>query len=316
MKNTEKTGFFKSIFSFVKELFAEFGQDNAVTLAAALAYYTVFSIAPLLVIVIAVTSFFLGTEAVQGQLYEQLGGLLGKDAAIQIQEVVKNAYVSGQSSFATVISIGALLFSATAVVGQLKSAINTAWNIKEDPQKFGILDYIKNRFLSLTFILGLGFIFLVSLGLNSIAAFFSDEIIKLFPVLDRSLTLVVPLVVSGIITLVLFMLLFKYLPDAIIKWKDVFVGALFTTILFIIGKYIIGFYIGNSNVTSTFGGAGALASMMLWVYYSAMILILGAEFTQVWVRRREAKILPNKNAIKYEYEKEKAEAKGEDLINE
>ncbi|MEM8524568.1 MAG: YihY/virulence factor BrkB family protein [Bacteroidota bacterium] len=305
MENIKKQGFLKRIFSFVQELFTEFGQDNAVTLAAALSYYTVFSIAPLLVIVLAVTSFFLGAEAVQGQLYEQLGGLLGKETAIQLQEVVKNAYVSGQSVFATIISVGALLFSATAVVGQLKSAINTAWNIKEDPQKSGVLAYIKNRLLSLTFILGLGFIFLVSLGLNSVAAFFSDEIIKLFPFLDRGLTVVMPLVVSGVITLTLFSLLFKYLPDAIIKWKDVFAGAVFTTILFIAGKYLIGFYIGNSNATSTFGGAGALASMMLWVYYSAMILILGAEFIQVWARRRETRILPNKNSIKYVYEKAK-----------
>lgn len=302
MENNIKENIFKRTFSFVQELFAEFGKDNAVTLAAALSYYTVFSIAPLLVIVLSVTSFFLGAEAVQGQLYEQLGGLLGRETALQIQEFVKNAYISGQSGLATTISVGALLFSATAVVGQLKSAINTAWNIKVDPEKNGIVAYIKDRLLSLTFILGLGFIFLVSLGLNSIAAFFSDEIIKLFPFLDQSLTVIIPLIVSGIITLILFMLLFKYLPDAVIKWKDVFVGALFTTVLFIVGKYLIGFYIGNSNVTSTFGGAGALASMMLWVYYSAMILILGAEFTQVWTRRRESRIVPSKNAVYYTYE--------------
>ncbi|MEM9887527.1 MAG: YihY/virulence factor BrkB family protein [Bacteroidota bacterium] len=288
---------FKKFIKFVKELFEEFTNDNAFTLAAALSYYTVFSIAPLLVIVLAVSSLFLGQEAVQGQLYEQLGGLLGRETADQLEEIVKNAYVSGQSGIATIISIGALLFSATAVVHQLKAAINKAWNIKENPQN-GIFAYIKNRFLSLTFILGLGFIFLVSLGLNSVAAFFSDEIIRLFPALNQTLTFVVPLIISVLITLLVFAMLFKYLPDAIIQWKDVLVGALFTTVLFIVGKSAIGLYIGNSSVTTTFGSAGALASLMLWVYYSAVILVLGAEFTQVWARARANRIKPNKNAVR------------------
>ncbi|MEM0991889.1 MAG: YihY/virulence factor BrkB family protein [Bacteroidota bacterium] len=297
----KKQPFHKRTISFVKELFTEFTNDSAFTLAAALSYYTVFSIAPLLVIVLAVSSFFLGEEAVRGQLYEQLGGLLGRDTAVQLQEIVKNAYTSGQSGLATIISIGALLFSATAVVNQLKTAINSAWNIKEDPQN-GIVAYIKNRLLSLTFILGLGFIFLVSLGLNSVAAFFSDEIIRLFPMLNQTLTFTVPIIISGLITFVIFTLLFKYLPDAIISWKYVWVGALFTTVLFILGKSVIGLYIGNSSVTTTFGSAGALASLMLWVYYSAMILILGAEFTQVWARRSASRIKPNKNAVRIRQE--------------
>lgn len=297
MNLTSIKSFFFQIFSFAKNLFAEFGKDGAVSLAAALAYFTVFSIAPMLVIVISVSGIFLGHEAVNGQLYEQLSGLLGTNTAEQIQEVVKNVYISGKANLATLISIGALLFSATAVVGQLKNAINRAWNIKEDP-KNGILAYLKNRLLSLTFILSLGFVFLVSLGLNSIAAFFSDEILAHFPYASKVFTFTIPVLLSGIITLIIFMLLFKFLPDAIIQWKDVFAGALFTTILFTVGKYLIGLYIGNSNITSTFGSAGALASLMLWVYYSAMILILGAEFTQLWAKNRAAQIKPKKNAVR------------------
>jgi len=298
MGTTKEEGIFKRIFSFVKEVFSEFGEDNAVTLAAALSYYTVFSIAPLLVIVLAVSSFFLGPEAVHGQLYNQLDGLLGSETAAQIQEVVKNAYKSGSSLFATIVSIGTLLLTATVVVGQLKSVINTAWNLKENP-KNNILFLVVSRIWSLAFVLGLGFIFLVSLGLNAVASFFSDEIIRLIPSLNSTITIVVPTIVTALVTFIVFSLLFKYLPDAIIKWKDVFVGALFTTVLFLIGKYLIGLYIGNSNVTTTFGSAGALASLMLWVYYSSMILILGAEFTQVWARRNDSYILPNKNSVRF-----------------
>ncbi|MEM9990572.1 MAG: YihY/virulence factor BrkB family protein [Bacteroidota bacterium] len=287
----------KKIIEFVKELFAEFSRDDATTLAAALAYYTVFSIAPLLVIVISVSGFFLGADAVNGELYSQLEQLMGKDAALQIQETVKSAHVSGKSILATLISVGVLLFSATAVVGQLKHAINRAWNIAENPEN-GMGVYVKNRLLSLTFILGLGFIFLVSLALNSVAAFFSNELVQLFPSLNQTVTLIVPMIIAALITFSIFVLLFKYLPDAIIKWRDVFVGALFTTLLFLVGKYLIGFYIGNSDVASTFGSAGALASLMLWVYYNAIILLLGAEFTQIWSRRKASRIEPNKYAIR------------------
>jgi membrane protein len=299
---SQEKGLFKRMIAFVKEVAEEFTKDNVFTLAAALSYYTVFSIAPLLVIVIAVSSFFLGPEAVQGKLYEQLGGLLGKETALSLQEIVQNAYQSGENVIATIISIGVLLFTATAVVNQLKMALNTAWNIKEDPQN-GLLSIIKNRLLSLTFILGLGFIFLVSLGLNSVAAYFSDYIVNAFGFLDKTMAIVVPQLVSGVITLIAFMLLFKYLPDAKIKWKHVFVGALFTTVLFTIGKYAIGFYIGNSNPASTFGSAGALASLMLWVFYSSIILILGAEFTQVWIRRSDGeRIVPDENAVRVKRE--------------
>lgn len=294
---SKKPGLFKRFISFIKEMATEFTEDRVFTLAAALSYYTVFSIAPLLVIVLAVSSFILGPEAVQGELYEQLGGLLGKETALQLQDIVENAYRSGDNIWATIVSVGVLLFTATAVVNQLKDALNMAWNIKEDP-KNGLLAMVKNRLLSLTFILGLGFIFLVSLGLNSVAAFFSNELVNMFEVLNKPLTIIIPWVVSSILTLVAFMLLFKYLPDAKIKWKYVFIGALFTTILFSIGKYGIGLYIGNSDVTSTFGSAGALASLMLWVFYSSVILILGAEFTQVWIRRSDDYIHPNKNAVR------------------
>lgn len=286
----------RKTYYFLVELFTEFSNDNAFTLAAAISYYTVFSIAPMLVIVISVSSFFLGSDAVNGELYGQLGDLVGQAAALQIQETVKSAYISGKSLLATLVSVGVLFFSATAVVGQLKYAINTAWNITENPDN-GVLIFVKNRLLSLTFILGLGFIFLVSLALNSVAAFFSHELVELFPSLNRTLTIIVPMTISALITFTIFTLLFKYLPDAIIKWKDVLMGAFFTTLLFMVGKYLIGLYIGNSDVASTFGGAGALASLMLWVYYNALILLLGAEFTQIWSRRHASHIAPNRYAI-------------------
>lgn len=296
---SKQPGIFKRGIEFVKEMATEFTRDRVFTLAAALSYYTVFSIAPLLVIVLAVSSFFLGPEAVQGELYKQLGGLMGEGTALQVQEIVEKAYKSGDSIWATIISIGVLLFTATAVVNQLKDALNMAWNIREDP-KNGMLSMVKNRLLSLTFILGLGFIFLVSLGLNSVAAYFSSHVVESFESLSETVTVIIPLIISTLLTLVAFMLLFKYLPDAKIEWKYVFIGALFTTILFSIGKYVIGLYIGNSDVASTFGSAGALASLMLWVFYSSTILILGAEFTQVWIRRSDDHILPDDHAVRVE----------------
>lgn len=287
----------KKAFSFGQDVVEAFQNDNAFTLAAAISYYTIFSIAPLLVIILAVSSFFLGAEAVRGELYLQLSGLLGSATADHLEEIIKNVYVSGKTSLATIISIGALLISATAVVGQLQNALNAAFSVKHVPNN-AIVGILKTRLLSLAFILGLGFIFLVSLGLNSIALYLSNQLISLFPVINSVVTVAVPVIISLLITMTIFALLFKFLPNVILQWEDVWVGALFTALLFAIGKYLIGIYIGNSSITSTFGSAGALASLLLWVYYSSLILILGAEFTKVWALRSEHPIPADSQSVK------------------
>ncbi len=291
----------KKIKQFVLEVGREFSNDDTMTLAASLSYYTIFSIAPILVIVIGITSLFTGGPGMQTQLFNELGGLFGQDTASQLQEIVANAQLSGKSAIATIISVATLLVSATVVVGQLKKSLNTAWNIKEKP-KNGILNMVKNRLLSVAFIAGLGFIFLVSLGLNSLATSLGDAILYRLPEAGETFATVLSLLLSVAITYFMFWLLYNYLPDAKISKNNLYFGALVTTVLFILGKYGIGIYIGNTEVASTFGSAAALVSLLLWVYYSSVVVILGAEITQVRARWRGDLIEPSEGAVKIRVE--------------
>jgi len=287
----------KKIKDFVLAVIREFINDDTMTLAASLSYYTIFSIAPILVIVIGITSLFTGGAGMQTQLFNELGGLFGYETATQLKEVVNNAKLSGKSAMATIISVATLLVSATVVVGQLKKSLNTAWNIKEKPTN-GILNMLKNRLLSVAFIAGLGFIFLVSLGLNSLATSLGEAILYRLPEAGETFAQVLSFILSMVITFFMFVLLYKYLPDAKISRNNLYFGALITSILFIIGKFAIGFYVGNTEVASTFGSAAALVSLLLWVYYSSVVVILGAEITQVRGRMRGDLIDPSEGAVK------------------
>lgn len=299
MTKPQNKNIFQRILSYAKEVFSEYGSDRGASLGAALAYYTVFSIAPALIIAIAVAGIFVGTEAVQGQLQHELSGLLGQEAAQDLGQIIQNAYRSGDSWWMTIVGIVTLIMGGTGVVNELKNSLNVVWEIKETPSN-SILGYIKNRVLSLSFIIGLGFILMVSLGLNAFVVAFSDELTRRISVIGEVLAIVISIVLSLGMTTLMFALLFKYLPDTDIKWQDVWTGAFFTAVLFAIGKYLIGFYIGNSSISTTFGTAGALAALLVWVYYSSQIIILGAEFTQVWVRRSGRHIPPDKEAVKIE----------------
>ena len=287
----------KNIISFVKELFGEYGKDNAFSLGAALAYYTVFSIAPILFIIITITSLFFGEEAAQGTIDDEMGALLGEEAGKQLQEIIANVHATGDSWWATLIGIGTLLFGATGVFNELKGSLNRIWELREKP-KSSVWNWVQTRLLSFSVLLGMAFVLLVSLALNAVVLGLGDQLAELVPGLGELTIQLLSFVLSFIATAVVFALLFRFLPDARVAWRDIWMGALFSAILFTIGKVLIGFYIGNTSVTDTFGAAGALAALMIWAYYNAQILFLGAEFAFVWAKRHGRGVAPDEDAVK------------------
>ncbi len=288
---------FKNIWSFTKEMIQEYNEDDCFTLGAALSYYTVFSIAPIIVIIIAAAGFIFGPEAIRGEVYDKLSGLLGAEVAEQIQNLVKNAYQSNAGVVATVIGLVTLVFGATGVVNQLKKSLNMVWDMKATP-KNGLLQFALDRVMSLAMILAIGFILLVALVIEGIVAALSDRIEQLLPSVSGPLLVSINFVISLILTGLLFSLILKYLPDARVAWRDVITGGIFTALLFALGRFGIGLYMAKSNVGETFGAAGFLVVLLVWVYYSSQILFLGAEFTNVYARRYGSKILPSANSIK------------------
>ena len=270
------------LWALVKTTFSEWTQDNAARLAAALAYYTIFSVAPLLVITIAIAGLALGSEVAQGQIVAQLRGLLGQQGAELIQGMIKSANKPTAGIVATAVSLITLLLGATGVFGELQSALNTIWNVKPKPQN-GLILFALSRFWSLTMVLGIGFLLLVSLvlsaALSGIGAWMQGYVGEM-----AFIAQLINITLSFIVTTVLFALIYKLLPDLKIAWRDVWVGAVITALLFSIGRILIGFYLGNSAIGSSYGAAGSLVVVLVWVYYSAQILFLGAEFTQVYAR--------------------------------
>lgn len=285
----------KALFALLKDTYADWSEDKASNLAAALAYYTAFSVAPLLLISIVVAGLFFGREAAQGQIFGQLEGLLGSDAASVIQTSVANSQQSGAGTLSAIVGIATLIWSASSLFAQLQDALNTIWEVKPDPQA-GWLAFIKRRFLSMTLVLGIAFVLLVSLvlsaGLSAIGALLGN-ILPGGTVFWQAVNFVVSFaLVTG-----LFAAIYKVLPDATVSWSDVWIGAAVTALLFTLGKLLIGLYLGHASIGSTFGAAGSLLVFLVWVYYSAQILFFGAEFTQVYARRYGSRIVPAPGAV-------------------
>jgi len=270
--------------ALLKETYREWSEDRCLRLGAALAYYTVFSLAPLLVIVIALVGFFYGERAAEGQILAQLEGLVGAEGAAGIQEMVRNANQPAQGLVATVAGLAMMVIGASSVFGELQDAMNQVWDAKPDPTQ-GWVAYLKARLATFSMILVVGFLLLVSLVLSAAVAALDAWLADLFPGADV-LARVVNLVLSFAVVTLLFALIFKYLPDTSVAWRDVWAGAAGTALLFAVGKEGIGLYLGQTSATSVYGAAGSLVVVLLWVYYSSQILFLGAEFTQVWARRR------------------------------
>jgi membrane protein len=287
---------FKALWDVLKKSFTGFSNDNVATKSSSLAYYTVFSMAPLLIIIISLSGLFLGQQAAQGKIYSALAGFVGADTASQLQTMIQNASITGKSKIAAIIGIITLLVGATTVFAQIQSSINAIWGLKPKPKK-GWLKMLKNRFLSFSVILGLGFLLLVSLSISTLINGFSTSLKAHFPDMAVIIFYIINQVITLIVTALIFGAIFKVLPDARIHWKDVAVGAITTAVLFMLAKFGISFYISKSNVGSTYGAAGSLVILLLWVYFSSMILYFGAEFTKAYAMRFGSQIYPDNYAV-------------------
>jgi membrane protein len=287
----------KTAFSVLKETFQEWSDDKASQLAAALAYYTIFSLAPLLLIVIALVGLLMDKNTVQGEVYNQIRDAIGTGGADAIQSMVEGAQKRGTGVVATVIGFATLIWGAANVFNQLQNAMNTIWDVMPKPGK-SIMDKIQDRVLTFSLIPAIGFLLLVSLIVDAALSLSGNYLQDQFPSVATIYTLqaITALISYGVVTL-LFATIYKYLPDVKIGWKDVWIGSAVTALLFTIGRFLIALYIGRAGVASSYGAAGALIIVLLWVYYSAQILFLGAEFTQVYARRFGSEIQPEDNAM-------------------
>ena len=251
-----------SFFRFNKQVFSEFIGDNVVKYSASLAYYTVLSLAPLLVIILTVTGFIFGKEVISGQLYFQLNKLVGHEAALQLEEIIKNVKLSGNNFFATAVSIIVLVVGSTGIFGEIQDSLNKIWGLKLKSKRVW-WKVLLDRLISFSLIISLGFVLIVSLLLNALAAAISGRIADFLPGLGDTLLFIIDTGISLTITTIVFGAIFKVLPDAKIKWRDVSIGAFITACLFLLGKYAIGYYLGQSNMGSVYGAAGSVIILIV-----------------------------------------------------
>jgi membrane protein len=248
-------------------------------MAAALAFYTTFSLAPLLIIAVAIAGLVFGREAAQGKIVYGIQSLVGISGAHTIQELIDNARKPASGTLAAIVGVATLLLGSTAVVGELQDSLNTVWKVKARPRT-SLLSIVRTRFISFAMVLGVGFLLLVSLILSTLLSVLTGLAGRVITSLDARLHLV-DLGFSFLGITVLFALLYKVIPDVKLRWRDVWAGAAAASLLFAVGKFALGLYLGHSSVESTYGAAGSLVVLLLWVYYSAQILLFGAEFAQV-----------------------------------
>lgn len=289
--------FLKNAYELLKDTFIAFSEDNAMKKSAALAYYTTFSLAPLLLIIIWSTGFFYGEQATKGQIFGELNEFVGEEAAKLIQEFIQGVSFSGKSGLAIGIGVGTLIAGATKVFIEIQDSINAIWGVRAKPKK-GWVKLIVDRVLSFSVILGLGFLLIVSLSVNIVIDTVSSTLIEYFPDTTVFFVSLISASFSFFIIAILFAVIFKFLPDAEVKWSYIRIGAIFTTLLFILGKYLIGLYMQYTAPASAYGVAGSLIVILLWIYYTSAILFFGAEFTQVYARKHAGEILPSKYAVR------------------
>ena len=287
----------KDIWAITKQSFSDFIDNKVLKLSAALAFYTIFSLPAMLIIIISVSDIFYGRAAIEGTLYHQIAEFVGSEAALQIQQTIRGAALSKSSYFATTVGIVTLLFGATSVFYEIQDSINHIWKLKSKPKGTGFIKMLINRLLSFSLVISLGFLLLVSLLINGLMDLLITRLTVMFPELTVIAVYTVNVIITFGITALLFALIFKVLPDARIKWKHVRAGAITTAILFMLGKFLIGYYLGHSGLSSTYGTAGSVIVMLLWVYYSAMILYFGAVFTHVYAAHTGSRIYPTNYAV-------------------
>lgn len=299
----KEQGFIKKYIEVFKNAVLGFINEDCLKYSASLSYYTIFSIGPILVLMISLAGIFFGEDAIQGKVFSEMRGLVGPSAAKQIQEVIMNLKLSGKSNLALIVSIITLLVGATTVFGDIQNSINRIWHVRAKPKR-GWLKLITDRLLSSSLVVGLGFLLMVTLVVNGIILAFTDQLQLYFPDITVFFMDAVNFALSFAIIFILFGIIFRTLPDVKIEWKTVRVGAFFTAILFIIGRNGIGLYLQSSGTESTYGAAGALVLVLLWVYYTAAILYFGAVYTREFAVANGIPIKPADYAV-YVEEKER-----------
>ena len=288
MRQQETGMYFKQIWNLIRKSAIAWVDDYAPSMGAALAYYTLFSLAPLLIIAIAVAGLVFGQEAARGEIVAQIQDLIGREGAIAVQGLLKSANEPAQDIFATVVSIVTLVIGATTVFAELQSDLDRIWRVPAPPKENGIWALLRTRLLSFGAVLGLGFLLLVSLVISAAIAGFGKWSYGFFEGREAYLH-TLNFSISFAITTLLFALIYKLMPRAAIAWRDVWVGATVTSLLFEIGKFLIGLYLGTTSVASGFGAAGSLVVLLVWVYFSAQVFLLGAEFTWVYAHEYGSK---------------------------
>lgn len=283
----------------LKETVKGFFADDVIKLSAALSFWTIFSMPPLLIIIISLSGFFFGAEAVQGQIFGQINRLVGNDLALQIQDVIKNVKLSGNNKFTTITGGVILLIGASGVFAEIQDSINFIWGIKAKPKR-GIIKFIVNRLMSFSMIGSMGFLMLVGLILNALMDILNIRLAAFFAINTITLFYVINLVTIFIVVTLLFTLIYKTLPDGKLALKDCMIGASFTAFLFMMGKFAMGAYLGGSAIATWYGATGSVILVFVWVFYSAIILYFGAEFTKVYARIHGNKIIPNSYSVKIE----------------
>lgn len=297
---------FKNGFTILKAAFSGFMNDLALKYSASLAYYTLFSLAPLLLLLISLAGIFLGKDASQGKIFAEINGIVGADSAKSIQDMIQHLQNSGKSTISVIIGIITLIIGATTVFGEIQESINLIWQVKPKP-KVAWVKLLKDRLLSGSMIVTLGFLLLVSFIVNGALLALSTKLETFLPAVTVTLFNVINLLISFAVIAVLFGVIFKVLPDANIKWRDVRSGAIFTAVLFMIGRLVIGIYIAHTS--SSYGAAGSLIIILLWIYYTAAILYFGAEFTRAYADFYGIRIEPAEFAVHIETKEEAKDVK-------
>jgi membrane protein len=289
--------FFGNVFGLLKQTVQEWLGDKAPQLGAALAYYTVFSLAPLILVLLAIVGIIFRDDpaGTWNKITEQMSYFLDPSAVQVVQSIAQKASEPGKSTIATIIGVALAILGASGVFGQLQDALNTIWGVKAKPGG-GIWGFLRNRFLSFAMVAGVCFLLLVSLTLESLLKAFSHYVQSVLPG-GIVVALAVYLIFDFAVVVLLFAMIFKFLPDVEIQWRDVWIGAVITTILFGIGKWLLGFYLGSGAAGSAYGAASSLITLLLWVYYSSQILLFGAEFTQVYAARAGRAFKPTEYAV-------------------
>jgi membrane protein len=290
----------RDVFGTLKSAAKDFGDDSGTSMAAAISYYTVFSLPPLLALVLLIAGFFVDQETVRGMIQGEFAGMIGQDASSAIGTMLQNSKQPGSGGpLAGMLGTLALLFGAAGAFSALQNALNRAWEVAPDPNAGGIRNLITKRIFSFGMVLGIAFLLMVSLAASAALQAFGGMIGGFLPGgADTVFAEILNTVISLVVFSLLFSAMFKVIPDAEISWRDVRVGGIATAVLFTLGKFAIGLYLGRSDPGSAFGAAGSLAVILVWVYYSAIILIFGAEFTQAWATHFGKGIRPEKGAVR------------------